>query len=206
MRLRASRTRQIAKGELAEYELHLDDKDFRMETCLMLGDEAEFWVSHGTARYISKEEALELLRRNRDDGLIIQSVYGKDTEVICSCHSAVCDNIALCKAFGSLEEVAQTPMYKQLSHYTLEVDFDSCIKCGTCANRCPLEAITMDGPDGTPQVSGMCWRCGQCAYVCPQHARALVVRPDDEILELPQNMVDGNNMKAAFRFEHGMIA
>ena len=37
-----------------------------------------------------------------------------------------------------------------------------------------MRAVTMDGEDGKPQVSAMCFKCGQCALVCPVQARVLV--------------------------------
>ena len=87
----------------------------------------------------------------------------------------------------------------------LKVDYDKCAKCGTCMDRCPLHAITMDGKGGAPQVSGRCERCGQCAAVCPQNARKLVRRPEDQILPLPATHLDDYNLKGAYRFEQGLI-
>ncbi len=193
-----------------EYEDYMSPVDgHRVETCLLMGDEAEYWVSLGVARWITKEDAHRYMERSRDDGFILQCINSKVTENICSCHGDCCGIIAMWKALGDPTEIASSKAWDQLSHYTLEVDFDSCIKCGTCANRCPLTAITMDGERdgeaGYPKVNDMCYRCGQCAYVCPMEARKLVKRPDDEILELPYDVLDDINMKSAYRFEHNLV-
>ena len=113
------------------------------------------------------------------------------------------------RALGGKEDIEGSKAFSQMTHYNLEVGFDSCLKCGTCAGRCPLTAITMDGEyngeTGYPQVTDLCLRCGQCAYVCPVEARKLVKRPDDEILELPYDVLDAVNQQTAYRFEHELI-
>lgn len=88
----------------------------------------------------------------------------------------------------------------QVSHYNLVVDTDLCVKCGACAARCPLYAITMT--DDGPQVDAKCVRCGQCATVCPVEARKLVAKENNP--ELPDDMLADYNLKAAYRFTHGL--
>jgi ferredoxin len=184
---------------------------FLVETCIQLGDEAEYWMYKGLAREITEEEAVGYLKRSVEEGFILHALFCKDSGTICSCHAD--SHCYICQAYDAIgetpDEIASKPAFQQISHYRLEVDFDSCIQCGACAARCPLHAISMDGSvegkDGYPQVSGRCERCGQCAYVCPQNARKLVQRPDDEILDLPRTHLDDYNLKAAYRFEHGLI-
>jgi NAD-dependent dihydropyrimidine dehydrogenase PreA subunit len=181
----------------------------RVETCLQLGQEADYWVECGVARRITKQEALEYMDRSVKDGFILQSNFSKYSGTICSCHEDSCGIIAGWNSLGSHEAIGASKPFQQISHYVLDVDFDACIQCGTCAGRCPMHAITMDGVyngvSGYPQVDPACFKCGQCAYVCPQGARKLVARPDEENCALPQDFLDDDNMKAAYRFEHGMI-
>lgn len=89
----------------------------------------------------------------------------------------------------------------QVSHYNLVVDGDACIKCGACAERCPLYAITMT--DDGPVVDAKCVRCGQCATVCPAEARKLTVKDDNP--ELPEDMLQDYNLKASYRFLNGIV-
>ncbi len=184
--------------------------DQRVETCLMMGDEAEFWIEQGWGREISREDAIRYMKRSADDGFILESCFSKDSATICSCHAKSCGIIAEWSALGGADEIGAANAFKQISHYMLEVDYDACAKCGTCANRCPLQAISMDGEvngeTGVPKVNAMCFRCGQCAYVCPQHARKLAARPKDMNAELPRDFLDDANRKAAYRFEQGLIA
>ena len=48
---------------------------------------------------------------------------------------------------------------------------ENCVKCGICAERCPLGAIPMDEPDKTNP--DLCINCMRCVEVCPQKCRAL---------------------------------
>lgn len=193
----------FATGEFEDYFSPLHD--LRVETCLMMGDEAEFWIHKGYARKITEEEALAFMQRSRDDGFILESCFSKDSGTICSCHSKCCGVIRLWQALGSPAEIGAAKPFDRISNFTLEVDLASCLKCGKCADRCPVSAISMSKEMGAPVVNEMCFKCGQCAYVCPQKIRKLVMRPEEEILELPRDFLDDANMKAGYRFEHGLI-
>lgn len=197
----------FARGELADFR---DSNGDRIETCFALGDDAEYLVSLGLGRRISQEEALEILQKSRDDNFILHCLYGKEHAWVCQCNPKICGITAQweagAEALGGWEELQKQSAFTGRTHYALEVNFSDCIKCGTCSNRCPMEAITMDGESGSPQViDHLCQRCGQCAYVCPQKARKLAKRPDDEILEMPHLLEDDYNLKAAYRFEHDLV-
>lgn len=44
----------------------------------------------------------------------------------------------------------------------------SCIQCGLCANRCPMDNIKMI--QGTPHFGWRCVECLRCIYICPTHS------------------------------------
>ena len=198
----------FCSGEYGDYR---DNNGDRIETCLAMGDDAEYLVSLGLGRRITKEEAHAMIQQSREDGFIIHCLYGKEHAWVCQCNPKVCGITAQwasgAEALGGWDVLEEKSIgFNNRSHYTLEVDFDTCIKCGACAARCPMGAIAMDGEEGAPQVTEhLCMRCGQCAYVCPQEARKLALRPLDEIPELPHQLEDDNNLKAAYRFEHNLI-
>ena len=68
-----------------------------------------------------------------------------------------------------------------------------------------MHCITMNEETGYPQVNEICVRCGQCAYVCPVGARKLSARPAELNAELPDDLIADHNMKAAYRFETGVL-
>ena len=46
---------------------------------------------------------------------------------------------------------------------------DACVKCGSCAEQCPVEAIS-EGEDKYVIDADQCVECGTCAAECPNDA------------------------------------
>lgn len=52
-----------------------------------------------------------------------------------------------------------------------KVDPEKCTGCGSCADVCPTEAITVD--DVAVVDANECTECGSCVDECPQEAIVL---------------------------------
>ena len=174
-----------------------------LETCITTGEEAEYYIENGIGRQIDQAEALSILRRSVDAGMILQSAFTKDSCVICSCTGECCRILKCYQAIGP-EGAAQASSFPNNSHYNLVYDKDACVSCGACVERCPMFAIEIDD-EGYPTVNALCMRCGQCGMVCPAGARTLVAKDPSEYVELPLTMLDDYNLQAAYRFEHGTV-
>jgi len=48
---------------------------------------------------------------------------------------------------------------------------EECISCGTCADECPVKAIS-EGDDKYVINADLCTDCGACAEACPTDAIA----------------------------------
>ncbi len=57
---------------------------------------------------------------------------------------------------------------------TITIDSETCTRCGTCSDVCPMGIIDAAGEEKPPLVqkekSGMCISCGQCEAFCPSGA------------------------------------
>lgn len=191
----------IGTEELKDFRSPLNDQ--YLETCIVTGEEAQYYLDRGVARAITKEEARSILQRSVDEGMILQSAFTKDSCVICSCKGDSCGILKKYQAIGAGGCEVATCMPNN-SHYNLVYDKDACIQCGACVERCPMFAITMDD-ESYPVVDARCMRCGQCGLACPVDARKIEAKDASERIELPGTMLDDYNLKAAYRFEHGLL-
>jgi ferredoxin len=144
-----------------------------MDVCTMLGIHAQMAVKKGWAREASVDELLEVLDRTHKLGMVhtCDNVLNQPA-FICHCCSCCCEVLGTIKEFGIS---AVHP-----SNFLPALDVDSCIKCGICAKKCPIDAIKMtDAGDGSkmPEVNKeICIGCGVCASVCPKGSLTMTQR------------------------------
>ncbi len=144
------------------------------ETCLQIGrDHAQQYLDMGIGRAITKEEALEILGKAEEAGLILQPENSQQPEAICCCCGDCC---------GPLNSIKSHPRWADFyatNHYA-EVNSGLCKGCGTCVERCQLEARTL--VDGIALVNlDRCIGCGNCITHCEPKASRLRLK-DKELL------------------------
>jgi Pyruvate/2-oxoacid:ferredoxin oxidoreductase delta subunit len=155
--------------------------DKPMETCLILGDGADYYERHGMGRPISKSEAFEILALSDKHGLVLQPANNKEAGNICFCCGDCC---------GVLRTIKQNPNPGTLisSPYRAIVDQDLCAACETCLERCQMEAIQVNG---TAQIQeGRCIGCGLCVTTCDTGALSLERKPENEQPYIPKDTVE----------------
>ena len=89
-------------------------------------------------RYITKEEALEILQKAEDNGFVhqITNIDGEDKIfAICNCNVNVCYALRTSQLFN-------TPNMSR-SAYVAHVDKANCVACGRCVEYCPAGAVTL---------------------------------------------------------------
>ncbi|MHA2391961.1 MAG: 4Fe-4S binding protein [Promethearchaeota archaeon] len=138
----------------------------RKETCMGFGDFAQMYNDEGWGRPASKEEALEILRKNEEEGLILQSQNAKLPGFICSCCGDCCGVLTGLKAFPN-------PAQFLSPRYNAEIDSELCVGCGTCIERCQMDAIKTRKEISKVNLK-RCIGCGHCVTVCPEEAIQLV--------------------------------
>ncbi|MFX0012604.1 MAG: 4Fe-4S binding protein, partial [Candidatus Hermodarchaeota archaeon] len=74
------------------------------------------------------------------------------------------------------------------------IDQDLCVACGTCVERCPVKAISVE--EVAVVDRNLCLGCGLCASVCPEEAISLKLREDlnepfERVLEMGAAILEG---------------
>ena len=83
-------------------------------------------------------------------------------------------------------------------YFIRDTELDECIGCGSCADICPVDAVTM--LDDRPRVDeNWCIGCGVCTVTCPEGALSLVERPEAERTKPPVNTMDWMTQRAMGR-------
>ena len=131
-------------------------------TCIHTGAVSRWAVKHGMAKELSYEQAVDLLRKCNEDGLVSSlNLNG----VICNC----CEDC--CAIFYAYKTGA--PVFIA-SPFVARADEEVCSACHTCADRCPVNAIEVD--EFAIVDSGKCLGCGVCVPSCDVAAMRLVRR------------------------------
>jgi NAD-dependent dihydropyrimidine dehydrogenase PreA subunit len=143
--------------------------DRPVEICLQIGKAGEYTIDRGSGRKIDKGEALALLRKAEEAGLVhVTMNRTADTHFICNC----CNDC--CMAFAIMMERKLSMV--DPSRYVSRIDADLCAGCGDCLERCYFGALTMDEEAGVVVVDPeACMGCGLCQVVCSE--TAIVLEP-----------------------------
>jgi formate hydrogenlyase subunit 6/NADH:ubiquinone oxidoreductase subunit I len=153
-----------------------------LETCMSFGSGADFYVRNGMGRYITKEEALGVLKLAEQTGLVVQPGAAKKATFICTCCGCCCGVLTNLKRHPKPAEIAHSAFFA--TH-----DEDLCDGCELCLDRCQMEALSLD--DGIIYVDrDRCIGCGLCITTCPNDALALQRKPESELRPLPRTNVE----------------
>lgn len=140
----------------------------RGETCLGMGSMAAMVLHRGNGREIERAEALDILRMNQEEGLVLQPSNAREPEFICSCCGCCCGML-------KLQKMLPSPVDFWTSSFRAEIDPESCTGCGICVKRCQVDAVSLRGSPDVAVISGnRCIGCGLCVPACPAGAVRLV--------------------------------
>jgi len=170
---------------------HLGQRcDAPMDNCLSINGGAEFIARRGFGREIGRTEALEILARARESGLvqIADNVKSRPT-FVCNCCGCCCEQLQAVSHWGL---PAVNP-----SGFVPRRDAGACAGCSRCARACPVGAIAMEPVLSAasrkaalaPRIDEeRCIGCGVCAGAC--HKGALAMARGGRQRPVPSNTVE----------------
>lgn len=143
-------------------------KTTRAETCMGFGDWARRAVKAGNAKVISKDKALEIMRQNEEDGLVLQPTNYQKIDFVCACCGCCCGVL-------NIQKNLPKPALNWAHNYYAAVETESCTGCGTCIEKCQINAVKIDEQNGYASINlDRCIGCGNCVAACPSEALRLV--------------------------------
>ncbi|MHA1376914.1 MAG: ATP-binding protein [Candidatus Helarchaeota archaeon] len=167
-----------------------------VENCLVFGVPSRYVVEEGIGRYITVEEALDILRQAEKEGLVHLSQNTLDKQgFICNCCTCCCGILSMAVKYSYWEIFQKTD-------YIPVFDYEKCIKCKKCVNICPFYALSYitgekedKSEDKITVREEICIGCGLCASNCPKEAITLKkirdVKPAKNFIEAVQKMMVG---------------
>ncbi len=141
-----------------------------LENCFTFGKSARHTAAQGFARMIDKAEAIRIMREAEAAGLVHKAFHpnsrtDRPETSICNCCKDCCDTLRGWREGGF-------PLINA-THYLSVIDADRCSGCGTCVDRCPMDAIQIGASGKAEREEASCFGCGVCARFCPEEAIAL---------------------------------
>lgn len=156
--------------------------DRPMESCLVFGAGATYYEDNALGRPIDQDEALMILQRAEQAGLVLQPSNAQKVVNICTCCGCCCQILKNLKRLPKPAEFVA-------SNYYAAVDHDRCSGCETCLERCQMDAIKMEG--GAALIDQeRCIGCGLCVPTCPDEAIALLAKKDDNQRKPPRHLME----------------
>lgn len=156
--------------------------DKPLETCLMLGNSAFFYEQNNIGRPISQKEALEILNKGNEAGLVLQPSNSQNPFVICMCCGCCCLVLKNLNKMDEPAKIACTNFYAVVSE-------DGCTGCEQCEDICQMGAIEVKGRSAEVNLL-RCIGCGLCITRCEFDAITLVEKQESEKYEIPVNTIE----------------
>jgi ferredoxin len=165
--------------------------DHPLDVCMAFSEIPGAFDNYPAIRAVSRDESLATLERAAKAGLVHSvSNNQRGIQYICNCCTCSCGILRGMASLGMANVVAR-------SAFVNTVDEMLCNGCETCLDYCQFDALKVEA---VLQINPLrCVGCGVCVASCPSEALALVRRPEEEILPIPETLADWGAQRASAR-------
>ena len=154
-----------------------------MEACFMFGSMGQYYLDNDMGRAVSIEEAVTILKKCRDDGLVTQPATSQNPAGMCNCCGDCCGVLGAIKKHPAPSEIV-------FSNHLILADSEACTGCGLCLERCQMDALVLNEGELIEVMTKRCIGCGLCVTTCPTEALSLIEKPEAALRVPPETMVD----------------
>ncbi len=152
-----------------------------MEACFMFGSMGQYYIDKGMGREVGVDEAITLLTKAQDDGLVTQPATTQNPAGMCNCCGDCCGVLRSLKSFPRPAEMVYS------NHFAV-VDPDLCTGCETCLDRCQMDAISINDEELAEINLDRCIGCGLCITTCP--TEAMLLKPKENLYTPPASTTE----------------
>ena len=146
--------------------------DHPLESCIKYDDLAEYLIEKRIGKEITKGEALEVIRKAEEAGLVhLVDNAREGIRHTCNCCGCCCWSVGTIRRKRIPRDVLMA------TYFLRETDREKCTGCGQCVEICPVQVVKMEG-DFPVVDREWCIGCGVCAVPCPASAVRLVRKTD----------------------------
>ena len=130
--------------------------------CIQMGPGAEYYIERGLGREASVEDALKVIERGEQAGLVRTAWLNVQKGPIAFCQCCSC----CCHALRAVYEL-KIPNAVAKSNFVPVIDVEPCTGCELCVGVCPMDALTLDSNQKAVRDPARCIGCGLCVSACP---------------------------------------
>lgn len=144
------------------------------EVCFMFGSMGQYYLDQGMGRRIELDEALALLTKAGEAGLVTQPASSQNPGGMCNCCGDCCGPLSALNSHPRPAEIV-------FSNYFAQIDTGACTACGLCEERCQMAAIGVTEDDCAEINRDRCIGCGLCVTTCPEEALSLAKKSTEQV-------------------------
>lgn len=152
------------------------------EMCLQLSPGAEFYIERGLGREVSADEAMMVIERGEQAGLVRTAWLNVQKRPLAFCQCCPC----CCHGLRTVYEL-KNPKAVAKSNFVPEISEALCTCCGSCVDICPMDAFSLDPPDKAVRNPDRCIGCGLCVSACSSAAIVLSRLDESKVVLPPEN-------------------